>query len=299
MTLNQADDEHRDRRHDGDAAYDLSHLVETGLERGLLLFCIFKELRDPAYLGVHARAGDDCHGGAGSHETAGKNDVDPVSERHVAGQNGGSVLFGGDALARQRRFVHGKALARYEAGVRGNEVARFQHDYVAGNEQRRIELAHFPAAQHAAYRRRQAFERFQRVFGAALLRHRKDDVHDDDGEHDDRLDEAAAFDYGHDEAEHAGDEQYDDGNVLKLREDLVDQFLSFVCLEYVSAVLGEARFRSFLRQTALRGHAAFTQQLFGRFFVIALHTVRSLSVICSLYIIPPRAMRYYTPRRLK
>ena len=149
IVVADADAEHDQKGHAGDASDDDGQLVELLLERCLVGFGLVEQLGDMADLGVHAGGGDDHLTAPASDGGVHECEAVAIPETDVAPRDGGNVLQRGGALTGQRCLFDLEGGCEEEPAVGWNPVARLHQDDVAGHQFLGVDLDGFSVAADA------------------------------------------------------------------------------------------------------------------------------------------------------
>ena len=190
-------------------------------------------------MGDHARTSAVRHGASRIRH------IRTVAERGVRRHRLFGVLFGGNALARERGFLYLQGGGGEQSHIRRHDVARFQLDYVAGDELLAREMFPFAVAEHLGKRLVHVFQGFHGVLRFVFLHHADDRVEDDYEQYDAGVDEFGIFalHQSYHRRDHRRHEEHDDHDVLELFEELDDEALLFALRKRVLAEFRNALFR--------------------------------------------------------
>ena len=180
---------HRQHEHEGADDHDdhgkaARELVEALLQRRFLFLGAVHQGGDLADLGVHGGLRHHHQRPAVGDQTARKDHVGAVAERHLAVDHRVGFVDVG-RLARQRAFVDLQRIVMDNASVGDCHVPCLEDDDVAGNDLFGVDFNFLSVADDLGGRRRQGFEAFQRLFRLDVLHGAENGVHRDNGENDD------------------------------------------------------------------------------------------------------------------
>ena len=179
MPPQHADGKQHRADHQNDEGELPAELIQTDLQRGLPLLCVFQQLSDPSHFGIHAGGRHQEAPPAIGDEAAGEHHVLPVSQRCFSGDLI-RILFHRQAFTGEGAFRALQAGTLQQAAVRADGIARLQYHHITGNHLPARDLHDLAVPQHLGRGSGHLFQTVQRGCCLNGLNSAQDRVHGDD-----------------------------------------------------------------------------------------------------------------------
>ena len=260
LPAHQAQHEHHHDHRRGDDRQRPGQRGDLTLQRSGLRLRLVQHARDATDLGVHPGRGDHqlpgSSGNRGVHEDHGG----PVTQGRVRADVRGRGLGHRLRLTGQRRLLHLQPGRGEQPPIGGHPVPRLQRHHIPDHQLRRVQVLHPPVPTHGRGGHQHVLECLQRCLRARLL-------NEPDGrvEQYHRRDDHRGLPLpGHGQADHSGDQQDDDQQVLELPQKRLPPWLTPRLGQPVRTIPLQSPGRLLRRQAFPRVHLQALRRLPGR-----------------------------------